>query len=104
MCRATALLQITGEMPVNKDVLMSFPKMRILDMSCETLKRPADCMVTPAYCWHPRLLGSLHAGRAVATLTTMLPRPVPFPAVNKFTGGLPPGWGMKQTIPNMELM
>lgn len=97
-------LQLTGQMPVNKDVLMSFPRMRIIDMSCEFI----HAAVLAAACVCLRASGC-SSRKVSAALHLVLPTPrccntPPAGAVNKFRGGLPPGWGMKNTVPNMELM
>lgn len=101
-------LQLTGELPGNEDGFMSFPRMRIIDMSCEPANASGwrECRWLPHVCAsapHAALPGSCRLLSTVCCYNHGA-APPPAAAVNNFTGGLPPGWGMKTTVPNMELM
>lgn len=110
----SAPLQLSGDLPANKEIALQLPKLRILDMSCEPEGSPPQ----PWSRGLPACAHSRSRSRRICTPLLWLPTPlrrslsgslscalVPrAPAVNRFTGPLPPGWGRKDAAPNMELL
>ena len=106
----SARAQLTGTLPANKAFVLTLPRLRILDMSCECLPTacvpPLRARTALRMCcpcgggWGAR---AWRCGLQPTPGPARLPAPAP-PAVNPFQGVVPPGWGTPAALDKLELL